>query len=165
VADRKLAYVASGSLTITLASLATSSTLVAGAESDAIDNSTNKYLDYLISGKITTGTSPAAGRIEVWIVAELEDASWPDVFDGTGSAETWTTADIKAAGGQLAATIITDTTSNQTYYVGKFSVAALFGGSCPRKFVVFVTQNTTVNLHATAGNHALYSQGIYETIV
>ncbi len=53
-------------------------------------------MDYLISGKIRTGTSPTAGRsIEVWAVGSWDGTLWPDVFDGTESAETITSAEIK----------------------------------------------------------------------
>ena len=54
---RKPSYAASSNLTITLASLATSSTLVVGRVSTQVDNSSNLYLDYLLSAKISTGTS------------------------------------------------------------------------------------------------------------
>ena len=53
-----LAYVASAAYTLTLGALATSSTRTAGRESTAVSNAGNKYLDYLIAGKITTGTTP-----------------------------------------------------------------------------------------------------------
>ena len=159
-----ISYAASGALTITLASLATSSTLVAGRESTAVDNSSTLALDYLLSGKVTTGTSPAAGAIEVWVVGELDDSTWPDVFDGTDSNETVTSRDILTACGRLCASMVTGTTNDQTYYFSKTSVASLFGGVCPRKFVVFVTQNTTVNLNATGSNQAIYQEAITQTI-
>ena len=57
--DIKTKYPASSAdttaLTITLASLATSSTLVAGRESTAVDNSSNVDEDHLVSGQITVG--------------------------------------------------------------------------------------------------------------
>lgn len=45
--DTKLAYGSSSNLTITLASLATDSSLLTGRESTEVDNTTNKYIDYL----------------------------------------------------------------------------------------------------------------------
>jgi hypothetical protein len=62
MADLKLSYPAASDLTITLASLGSDTNLLTGRESATIDNSTNLYLDYLISGKITAGTSPTAAR-------------------------------------------------------------------------------------------------------
>jgi hypothetical protein len=46
--DIKLQYGTPTDLTITLASLASSSTLVAGRESTAVDNRTDEYLDALV---------------------------------------------------------------------------------------------------------------------
>lgn len=163
MSDVKIEYAADAQLTITLASLATSSTLVAGVESDAIDNTSNKYLDYLLSGKITTGTSPTDARqIEVWVAAPINDTpTWPDVLDGTGSAETFTSVGIKRASARLAQVMDTDNTSDRTYPFTQISVAALFGGVCPAKFVVFVTHNTGVNLNSTSGNHEISVQGVY----
>jgi hypothetical protein len=165
MADRKIFYAASADVTITLAALAASSTLVAGRESATVDNSLNLYLDYLLSGKVTTGTAPTAGIIEVWVVAELDDTTWPDVFDGTESAETVTTRDILTSCARLAASMTTDATANRTYPFAKISVASLFGGVCPRKFVVFVTHSTVAALNATAGNHDVNVQGVYETVL
>src|SRR5580765_5268340 len=54
-ANIKLAFASSAALTCTLASLATSSTFVAGREATSIDNSSNLYIDYRLTAKITTG--------------------------------------------------------------------------------------------------------------
>jgi hypothetical protein len=161
----KTAYAASSALTITLASLATSSTWLAGAESDAIDNTSNLYLDYLLAGKITVGTSPTAStEIRVYVVALAEDATYPDVFDGTGSAETVTSAGVGSGFLTLVRRILVDaTTSNQAYWFGPVSVASFFGGVLPKKFVIFVSHNSGVNLNSTAGNHAIYITPVYAT--
>lgn len=161
----KTEYAASSALTITLASLATSSTWLAGAESDAVDNTTNKHLDYLLAGKITVGTTPTAStEIRVYVVALEEDATWPDVFDGTGSAETVTSAGVGSGFLKLAAVMLVDaTTSDRAYWFGPVSVASLFGGVMPKKFVVFVTHNSGVNLNATGGNHAVNITPVYAT--
>lgn len=166
MADRKIAYAAAADVTITIASLATSSTLVAGRESNAVDNSTNKYLDYLVSGYVTTGTSPTSGKtIEVWVVAEQDDSVYPDLFDGTDSNETVTSRDILVGVGRLLWSITIDGTSDRSYFIPKTGVAQFFGGPCPRKFVFFVVHDTGVNLNATGGNQLIKVQGIYETIV
>ncbi len=163
--DLKINYAASSAVTITLASLATSSTLLAGRESTAVDNSTNKYDDYLLAGRITTGTSPTGnpGTIEVHVVGMIDDAVWPDVFDGTDSAETITNDFVKHGCCRLAAAMLTNTTSNVSYDFGPVSVASLFGGVCPRKFVVFATHSSGVNLNGTGSNHYLNITPIYYT--
>lgn len=166
MADVKIAYAASAAMTITLASLATSSTRVAGQESTAVSNTTNKYLDYLVAGKVTTGTTPTdAKQIDVWVYASYEDTpTYPDVFDGTDSAETATSAGVLAGGLILAASISTNNTSDRTYPVAPFSIASLFGGRMPKYFGIFVTHDTGVNLNATGGNHAFWQTGVYETV-
>lgn len=164
--DVKIVYGSKETLTITLASLATSSTRVAGREATALDNGTNKYLDFLISGKITTGTSPTDARqIDIWVIPAMDDTpTWPDVFDGTDSDETVTSVGILAACGALACVISTNNTSDRTYPFAPFSVAALFGGRCPQDFTIFVAHDTGVNLNATGSNHAIYAQPVYENV-
>lgn len=157
VTTNLLSYVASSALTITLASLATSSTWLAGRESTAIDNSSNKYLDYLLAGLVTVGTTPTVNtEIRVYVVAMRDDSTWPSVFDGTDSDETVTSAGVGSGFLKLAAVMLVDaTTSDRGYWFGPVSVAALFGGVCPQKFVVFCAHNTGVALHATGSNHVI----------
>ena len=165
MADLKLSYPAASDLTITLASLGSDTNLLTGRESATIDNSTNLYLDYLISGKITAGTSPTAARsIEVWAVGSWDGTNWPDVFDGTESAETITSADIKSSICRFVAAMATANTSDRTYHFGPVSLAAAFGGTLPPKFVLFVTHSTGVNLNSTAGNHQIRIQPVFQTV-
>lgn len=165
MATTKFTYAASANLTVTnLAGLAASATHVTGWESDLIDNTTNLYLDYLISAKFTVeSASLAAGNIIVWIVAMLDDSTWPGGFDGTESAETTPLDDANgtASGARVGAVVTTDTTASQIYYVAPFSVAQLFGGICPAKFLVFVTNNTGTTLE-TSGQQVTH-KGVYLT--
>lgn len=159
--DIKLVYPSQDAVTITLASLNYDNSKLQGQESTAIDNTSNLYLDYLVSGKVTTGTNPTASKsIEVWAVG-YDGAAWPDVFDGTDSAETITSAEIKASVCKLVASIATTNTSNRTYPFGPVSLSAVFGGAIPPKFVFFVTHDTGQTLNATAGNHAIVVQPVY----
>lgn len=165
MADLKLAYGTASDLTITLASLATDANLLTGRESATIDNTSALVLDYLVSGKITTGTSPTASKsIEVWAVGSWDGTNWPDVFDGTESAETITSADIKASVCRFVAAMATSSTSNVTYHFGPVSLAAAFGGVLPPKIVLFVTHSTAVALNATSGNHQIRLQPVYQTV-
>lgn len=165
MADIKLAYGTASDATITLASLASDTNLLAGRESTAIDNSSTLALDYLVSGKVTAGTSPTAARsIEVWAVGSWDGTTWPDVFDGTNSDETITSADIKASICRLISAMATANTSDRTYHFGPVSIASLFGGVVPKQFVFFVVHNTGVALNATAGNHQVRIQPVYETV-
>lgn len=167
MADVKIAYGSSSAMTITLTSLATSSTRVTGRQSTAIDNTSNKYLDYLVSGKVTTGTSPTdAKQIDVWVFASYNDTPlYPDSMGGTDAAYTATSTSILAGALALAASISTNNTSDRTYWVNPFSVAALFGGQMPKYFGIFIAHDTGVNLNATGSNQAFYITPIYETVI
>ena len=65
---------------------------------------------------------------------------------------------------KLAAVMATGSTSDQAYYFGPISVAALFGGVLPKKFQVFVVHSTAVSLNGTAANQAIYITGTYNTV-
>ena len=162
--DIKNAYAASSNLTVTnLHSIATSATWIAGWESALIDNTSNLYLDYFITAKITVASSGlSVGQIRVYVVGMLDDSTWPDVFDGTESVETITDTEMRDAICKLGAVSDTDTTASDIYYLGPFSVAALFGGSCPAKFVIFITHSTGANL-AASGNQVTI-KGQYQTV-
>lgn len=152
-------------LAITLASLASDTNLLAGAESDAVVNTTNLDLDHLLSGVIRAGTSPTVSKtIEVWVYAPIKVASgvptYPDVFDGTASAETVTSANVKYSALRLAAAITVDATSDRDYPIPPTSIASLFGGQLPTHWGVFVTHDTGVALNSTAGNHFLHYQRV-----
>ena len=165
MADVKANYPAASDATITLASLASDANLLQGRESSEVVNTSNLYLDYLISGKITTGTTPTVSKvIEVWAIGSWDGTNWPDVFDGTDSAETITSADIKNSVCRLVASMTVSATSNVTYPFGPVSLASLFGGVVPTKFVFFVTHSTVAALNATAGNQQIRIQPYYETV-
>ena len=162
--DLKTAYGTSTDLAVNngLEGLASSATWVAGWESDLIDNTSNLYLDYLISGQIQVhdDAAPTVGEIRVYIVAMISDSVWPDVFDGTGSAETISLVNVRDAVCKLGAVITNTATQNLIYPFGPFSVSALFGGVCPPKFVIFIAHSTVTTLH-TSGQVVTY-QGVYQ---
>jgi hypothetical protein len=163
--DIKIAYGSAFDLTITSASLASDTNLLAGRSSAAIDNTSNKFLDFLIGGKATTGTSPTTGRsIQYWAVASWDGTLWPDVFDGTDKDVTISLAQIKNSSVcRLIDELATVATSDEDYYFGGVSIARLFG-SVPPKFQIFQTHNTGVILNATAGNHVIRVQPVYRTV-
>lgn len=164
MSDIKTKYPSTSSvaLTISLASLASGSAGVftAGQESTAVDNTSNLDVDHLLSGVIRAGTSPTAGRyINVYAYANISSASgtptYPDVLDGTDSAETFTSANVMNGIVKLVASLIIDSTSNRDYFFGPISIASLFGGALPKFWGVFVAHDTAVALNATGGNHVL----------
>jgi hypothetical protein len=143
------------SLTITLASLASDTNLLTGRESTSFDLTSVDAYDAMVNGVVTVGTTPTTGRfIEVHAIASMDGSAWPDVFDGTDSAETITSAEIKNTICRPVAVIPTVATSDRAYPFGPISLRDLFG-SLPRRVVFFVTHSTAVNLNSTAGNHSI----------
>ena len=130
--------------------LASSSSLLAGFESPVITNASN---DVLLTGRFkANNTAPTAGQIAVFVGSLVNDSpSYPDVFDGTGSAETVTSADIRASILRWATTITTDATANRIYEFAPISIASLFGGVVPAKYFIFVTHSMVQALNTTAG--------------
>lgn len=144
-------YGTKGTLTISLASLASDTNLVAGRASTAIDNKdTDDAVDALVGGTITTGTSPTAARqIEVWAYGSYDDTN----FSGSATGSDANLTPDEKTNMKLLAIIPTVNTSNKAYKWGPFSVAQAFGGLLPVQWGIYVVHNTGVALNATAGNH------------
>lgn len=162
MADVKTAYGSSGqALTITLASLADSST--AGRESTSVDNSSNKWLDVLVAAKIKTQNSgsisaPSAAFVYVYATAD-GGTTWPDTVTGTDAAITLNSPTQLKLLGAIYATAI-----NTQYKGGPWSVAALYGGRMPEKWGIVVVNDTGTALSATGTDHGVWYQGVYATV-
>lgn len=166
MATVKIAYAASATITISPENVATSSTFVAGVESGVIDNTTNLYVDAIVGGTWTSGTTPTINtQVLVYVLSVRDDApAYPDVFDGTASAETLTSAGVGQGFLKLGAIINVDSTTSNRAYDVLFSVAQLFGGVMPLKWELFITHNTGVNSNSTTGNHVWKYTGITYTV-
>ena len=164
MATTTINYSSNTTITISPASTASSSTFVGGRESNEIDNTTNKYMDALVQGKVTVGTTPTVNTqiiVYVWGADTSLATTALDVLDGTDSAETLTNTGILYSTLKQGAVItITAATSDITYPFTPFSVASRFGGVLPKYWGLFVTHNTGVNLNATGGNHVFSYNGI-----
>jgi hypothetical protein len=160
----KLAYGTPVTGTGGVNSLGSSSTWTAGYEWYIIDNSSDLSLDRLQQGSIRVGTSPTANtEIRIYAVGSYDGSTWPDVFDGTPSAETVTSEGVRDSFAKLAAVLRVDATTSNRDYPFMFSIAALFGGVVPKKVAIFVAHNTGVNLNSTAGNHSYADTPVYAT--
>lgn len=148
-------YSANTAITMDLANLASSSTFLGGRESSQIDNTTNKYMDAMVSGQISVGTTPTANTqivVYVWGADTSLATTALDVLDGTDSAETLTNTGILANLRVGAVLPVFAATSDIAYLVLPFSVAALFGGLMPKFWGLFVAHNTVAALRNTAVN-------------
>src|SRR5574343_443381 len=165
--DVKQAWAAASNLTVTnLASLAASATWVAGWESAVIDNTSNKYLDYLVTCSLTTASANRqAGEVRVYVVAMLDDTTYFDAFDGTESTETLTGTVIRDGVCKLGAVMVC-TNANAEVLGCTFAVAPLFGGKVPPKFTLFITGTaaTSTNAQLAASGNQVTIRGYYETV-
>lgn len=164
------AYGSSAALTITLASLATSSTLVAGRESTAVSNTSNLYYDYLFGGFIAVGTTPTINTtIEIWGYASQDDTpTYPSLvtsgITGSDAGATAATAGIKSnALAPVGSLAVDATTTARQYNIAPLYMSGIYGGNVPKKWGIWVTHSTAVNLNSTGGNHVLSSTGQYGT--
>lgn len=161
--DIKSKYLASVTLADSgLNSLAASSTLVAGYETNAVDVvgiTGGPPTDIILSGHFkAAAANHSAGQIEVWVIgAENDTPVWPDVFDGTASTETVSSRNVLFACGRSAGVISGDSANDRVYTFAPVSVASLFGGVLPDQFVVFVTHSIQSGTNAwAASGHAIY---------
>jgi len=162
-----ISYAASATITIAPENVASSSDFTAGVESTAIDNSSNLYVDALVAGTWTSGTTPTTNtQVCVYVYAQRDDApTYPDTIDGTSSAETITSAGILASALRLLGVMTVDSnTSNRAYWLAPCSVAQAFGGILPQRWGIFISHNTGVNSNTTAGNHVWKYQGVKYTV-
>lgn len=166
MADIKTKYPAASSvaITITLAGLASDGNLLVGRASGAVDNTTNQDLDHLVSGIITTGTSPTVNTsVEVWAWAPYKTTggapTYPDAITGADAAKTISSNGVKNSALRLVAAFTVDATSNRAYPFAPVSIASLFG-AMPKFWGLFVTHSTGVALNATAGNHDIQYERI-----
>lgn len=156
MADIKEKFGTSGqAITLTIASLANGS----ARASTAVDNSTNLYLDALVSLKVKSASSSTSSSGSVTLYAY-------------GTADGGTTYTESATGTDAAITLTSPTNArllgvvnvvanSTTYNAGPFAVAAAFGGNLPEKWGVIILNSSGATLDSTSGNHAIVYQGVY----
>jgi hypothetical protein len=148
--DIKTFYVADAVIDVTsLHSLASSAAYLAGWQSPFIDHASDLVLDdQLTFHLVTHASNRQVGAIRIYLVAMLDDSVWPDVFDGTQSAETWTSAEIRDAAAFLAKEIAVNATASAVFDVIIPSVRAVFAGFLPKKYEIFITGNASTTTTA-----------------
>ena len=161
-------YRAASNLTVTnLASIATSTTWVAGWLSGVIDNTTNLDLDIVVSGKITFGNVTTAGELRMYAMAMLDDSTWPDITGATEGTEGTATINASATTIRDATMVLVCAFANRVangdvFFIPQTSLRGAFGGFLPPKIVLFVTHSTGVNL--AASGHQITIKGITESV-
>lgn len=144
-------------------SLATSSTWVAGYEWFIIDCA--NAIDGFVELVPMVGTTPTVNtEIRVYLFGIGDGGTvYPDVFDGTPSAETVTSAGVRDSFMKLAGVGVVDATTSDRGYPIQFNLLSFYP-TLPKKVGVFLAHNTGVNLNATAGNQKYQYTMYYETI-
>lgn len=139
----KSLFGSSTALTITLASLATSTTGV-GRQSTLVDNSSVKAQKIQVYFKVTTGTSPTTGKsIRFYLIKGDNPASSNIRTDNADASD----AAFTVINAPLLHVCQTDNTSDETYS-GSFIIA-----NPGPEWGIAVVHDTGVNLNSTAGNH------------
>jgi hypothetical protein len=128
-----------------------------------VSNTTDKFLDALVFGKIkpqNSGSISAPSAVFVYAYASVDGGTeYPDTVTGADAAITMNSpTQLKLLG------VIYVTTINVTYKGGPWSVAALYGGKLPEKWGIVVQNDCGTALSATGGDHQFEYQGIYATV-
>jgi len=158
MANRKLAYAASASITCTLASLASGS----ARECAAVDNSVNLYLDAMVyvALKLATGTPASDKSLYLWFYGSEDGTNVTDNATGTDAALTMRSPTNLHGPFVIA----TPDAGALTYKKIIPSVAAFFDGALPKKWGFVVENKSGLALDATETNHTKEYSGVYETI-
>lgn len=143
-------------ITITLNSLGND----AQRESDAVDNSTNCFLDALVQVRIATNTSAAStGDKSVYVYAYgTADGGTTCSGNASGSDAAFGTDPQQLANCRLIGVIYAPA-QNQIYESDLMSVAGALGGLLPQRWGIIVHNRTGQTLKA--GDCSAVCQGLY----
>ena len=138
-------------ITCTITSLADQSY----RQSTAVDNSTNLYLDVLVTVKgksNAAGVSPT-GKLEIFAYASTDGSSYDGSCTGTDGSYTppSTPTNLSYLG-------VLNLTGNAVTDQRTFSLAQAYGGSTPTKWGIVVYNATAASLDAAVGS--AWYQGI-----
>lgn len=147
-------YGSDTAITFDVSSLGTSSTFLAGRESTQIDNTSNKFIDAIVTCDGITGhasTAPVVGQqihLYLW-GSDVSLATTPiDTLDGTDSAETLAHDSVRQSLVLVAAPTVTVATAGLKYYIPPFSVVLALG-HMPKFWGLFLSHNHTGALAAS----------------
>lgn len=138
--------------TITSASLANGSL----RESTVVDNSTNKFIDVLVTCFVTAQTGPATGDyLDVFAYTKADDTGPKYTGDATGADAAYSGQSKNLAFvGRLA---VESTTRMEG---GPWSLRAAFGGTMPDTFGIVIDNETDGALSSTEADCKFFYQGI-----
>ena len=159
MATATINYSSNTTITMDLSALASDASFVNGRESGQIDNTSNKYIDAMVSGSFTVGTTPAiTGGLMIYLWgADTSLGTTPlKTLDGTDSAEALTTTELGMLKFASFTPVLVNTSDTQ-YFIAPFSVADRFGGHMPKFWGLYVAHNMTAALRTNAANTNSFS--------
>lgn len=156
MSDIKVAFGTNGqSITCTITSLANNGQ----RQSTVVDNTTNLYLDALVTVRVkaAAASTSSTGFVRVYAYGTVDNGTlYTDGATGSDGSITLTNPpNMRLIG------VISVVADSATYVGGPFSVAAAFGGILPAKWGIVVENKTGATLDASTGE-AKY-QGVYQT--
>jgi len=155
MATGKLEYGTAGvDFTITMASLGDG----AFRESTAVDNTADLFIDVLVGGSITVGTSPTADtQIVIYAYGSVEGTTrYSGNVTGVDAAYAPTLNEDQNL--KLLDVISTHSTSDTAYEWGPASVQSSLG-QVARSWGIVVKNESGVALNSTEGNHIIEHNG------
>jgi len=172
MANIKEALAGVSAVTITLASLGN----YASRQSTAVVNTVNLYLDYEVTGKITTGSGVSAG--DVYLLLYGSDGTYTSYPAGLSDAAI-TVPQIDKLGGltmgqtcpgtnliyyqRINTTGLAAGTAASFAFTGIANAFALLGGNIPPQWGLVVVNCSGQALDSTGGNHVINQNGVYAT--
>lgn len=143
-----ITYSSPATITMPLASKTTGQ----GERSDAIDNSTNRYDDALVSLTVKPGTISAGAYIQVMAYSSVDGTNYETAGSTAGAYNTLTGGE-KILGYMIPA-------ASTTAFTGVFAVAQAFGGVLPPRWGIIASQVNCGTLSATESDHVKSYVGI-----
>lgn len=163
MASVKRAFGTATAFTKTNANIATSAT--AGWKSNAIDNSSNLYIDALVQVELAAvNTAPANSKaVFLYAYSLVNGTAYTSTGDGTidGTEGTLTFPDVTANAVPIPLLgVVPYPTQNKAINSAAFSVARCFGGTLPPKWGIAMINHTGMTLSVTN----IYYIEVYETV-
>ena len=146
MATLKDTFASSTALTITLASLA-SSTAGVGRQSTIVDNTSNAYTAAWLACNIKCGTSPSSNAL-IYIYLIRDDNNGTNIRDDAAGAS-------DAALTVLNAPLIGTLTTKSSAATGDVLKGVFYVPNLGPKWGIAVVNSTGVNLDSTGGNHVI----------
>lgn len=134
-------------------------------QSDAVDNSSYKYVDALVGGIVRIGSPTADGTIAIYAYGSYDGTEYTAGLTGSDGTITWGTTGNTGADGYLnlplLGVISVDGSDDDDYArFGPYSVAQAFGGILPQKWGIVVKNSTGASLQGTQTSSECQYTGI-----